>query len=225
MLRWIFFDLGGTLLDDIPFHDLINQTLLNILAEHGYNVGKDEFIRARDALVVKRVPVLSSLVVYFTGGDELKDPVMKELMRRIDHKGPELQFPFPESDGLLRSLRERFSLGVIANQQVEVHDLLGRLCWDRLFDVTIISDEVGLWKPDPRIFEMALKEAACKPQEAAMVGDRIDNDVAPAKHLGMRAIRIKWGVFGPQEASSEFEVPDAEIAGLDRLPAVLARLR
>lgn len=225
MLRWIFFDLGGTLLDDVPFHDLINQTLLNILAEHGYNVGKDEFIRARDALVIKRVPVLSSLVVYFTGGDELRDPVMKELMSRIDRKGPELQFPFPESDGLLRSLKERFSLGVIANQQVEVHDLLRKLGWDKLFSVTVISDEVGLWKPDPGIFEKALDAARCRPQEAAMVGDRIDNDVVPAKQLGMRTVRIKCGVFGPQEASSESEVPDAEITRLDRLPTVLARFR
>ena len=224
MLRWIFFDLGGTLLDDIPFHDLINQTLLNILAEHGYTVGKDEFIRARDAFVLKRVPVLGSLVVYFTGGDELKDPVMKELTRRINHKGAELQVPFPGSERLLQDLKECFSLGVIANQQVEVRDLLKNLGWDRLFDVTIISDEIGVWKPNPRIFEMALDAAQCKPQEAVMVGDRIDNDVAPAKGLGMRTIRIRAGLFGPQEASSESETPDTEITCLDRLPVVLARL-
>lgn len=225
MLRWIFFELGGTLLDDIPFNDFINQTLLNILAEHGHDIGKDEFIRARDAFVIKRVPVLSSLVVYFTGGDELKDPVMKELTRRIDHKGAELQVPFPESERVLRNLKGRFSLGVIANQQVEVRELLRNLGWDRLFDVTIISDEVGVWKPNPRIFEMALDAARCKPQEAAMVGDRVDNDIAPAKSLGMRTIRIRAGIFGPQEAVSGFETPDSEISSLGNLPEALARLR
>jgi hypothetical protein len=38
MIRWVFFDLGGTLLDDLPFHDYIYGTMLTMFAERGYNV-------------------------------------------------------------------------------------------------------------------------------------------------------------------------------------------
>jgi len=40
-----------------------------------------------------------------------------------------------------------------------------------------------------------LERAGCKPEEAVMIGDRIDNDIVPAKSLGMRTVWIKQG-FG-----------------------------
>lgn len=222
MIRWVFFDLGGTLLDDLPFHDFIYRTMLDMFAERGYSVSADEFAKMRDILVRKRVPVLKSLIMHFTGNESLVDPLMKELMRRIEGKGPELQTPFPESEAVLREVGTRHKLGIIANQEIGIHRLLSKLGWDGIFDIIIISDEVRLWKPDIRIFQMAIDKARCEPSEAAMVGDRIDNDIASAKRLGMKTIRFKWGIFGPQEPSSESETPDAQISSLSELPLVLA---
>jgi len=225
MIQWIFFDLGGTLLDDVPFHDCIYRAMLDIFNEQGCRVSMDEFIVARDLMVRKRVPVLKSLVLHFTGKESLVDSMMKDLMRRIEGKGPELQTPFPESEALLRTLKQRYELGIIANQQVVIHDLLKKLGWDRMFGVTIISEEVQLSKPDIRIFRMALDRAGCKSSEAAMVGDRVDNDVAPARRLGMKTVRLKMGVFWPQEPMSEDEVPDLELPSLKGLSDALRRLQ
>ncbi len=224
MIRWVFFDLGGTLLDDLPFHDYIYGTMLTMFAERGYNVTMDEFVNMRNLLVKKRVPVLKSLIEHFTGKEGLVNPLMKELMSRIEGKGPELQSPFLESQQVIEKVRARHELGVIANQEAGIHDLLNKVGWNRMFDVIIISDEVQLWKPDARIFKMALDKAGCKPSEAAMVGDRIDSDVTPAKRLGMKTVRFKWGIFGPQEATSEEEKPDLEILSLSDLPEALERL-
>jgi len=224
MIRWIFFDLGGTLLDDLPFHDYIYGTMLTMFAERGYNVTMNEFVSMRDFLVKKRVPVLASLIEHFTGKESLVNPLMKELMSRIEGKGPELQSPFPESQQVLAKVGARYKLGVIANQEIGIRDLLSKVGWNRIFDIIIVSDEVQLWKPDARIFKMALDKAGCKPSESAMVGDRIDNDVTPAKRLGMKTVRFKWGIFGPQEAVSEEEKPDIEILSLLDLPVALERL-
>ena len=224
MLRWVFFDLGGTLLDDLPFHDYIYGTMLSMFAERGYRVTMDEFVSMRDLLVKKRVPVLGSLIEHFTGKESLVKPLMEALMSRIEGKGPELQSPFPESQQVLEKVSERYKLGVIANQEIGIHDLLNKVGWNRVFDVIVISDEVQLWKPDARIFQLALDEADCKPSEAVMVGDRIDNDVTPAKRLGMKTVRFRWGIFGPQEAASEEEKPDLEILSLSDLPDALERL-
>ncbi len=224
MLRWVFFDLGGTLLDDLPFHDYIYGTMLSMFAERGHKVTMDEFVNMRNLLVKKRVRVLGSLIEHFTGKESLVKPLMEELMSRIEGKGSELQTPFPESQGILEKTNERYKTGVIANQEIGIHDLLNKVGWNRIFDVIIISDEVQLWKPDARIFKMALDKAGCKPSEAAMVGDRIDNDVTPAKRLGMKTVRFKWGIFGPQETESEDEKADAEISSLSDLPDALLRL-
>jgi len=225
MIRWVFFDLGGTLLDDLPFHDYIYGTMLTMFAERGYGVTMDEFVGVRDLLVKRRVPVLASLIEHFTGKETLVKPLMMELMSRIEGKGPELQTPFPESQGILERVRERYKLGVIANQEIGIHDLLSKIGWDRMFDVIIISDDVRLWKPDVRIFKMALGKAGCEPSEAVMVGDRIDNDVTPAKRLGMKTVRFKWGIFGTQEAASDEEKPDIEILALSDVPEAIERLR
>ena len=49
--------------------------------------------------------------------------------------------------------------------------------------------------PDRRIFEIALERSGCKPENAVMIGDRIDNDIVPAKQLGMKTIWIKTGIW------------------------------
>ncbi len=225
MLRWVFFDLGGTLLDDLPFHDHIYKTLIDLFADRGFNVNMEELLKARDFYVINRVPVLKSLIVYFTGSKDLKEPMMDELMRRIEGKGAELQKPCPEADAVLRLLKIKYKLGIIANQQVGIRELLKESGWNGLFDVIMISDEVRLQKPDPTIFENALEMAKCAPSEAVMVGDRIDNDVAPAKQLGMRTVRLKAGVFGAQTPKSETETPDEEILSLTELPPAIGRLK
>lgn len=57
----------------------------------------------------------------------------------------------------------------------------------------IASAEEGVSKPDPRIFEIALGRADCKAEHAVMIGDRIDNDVVPAKKMGMKTVWIRQG--------------------------------
>lgn len=57
----------------------------------------------------------------------------------------------------------------------------------------IASAEEGISKPNPRIFEIALGRADCKAEHAVMIGDRIDNDVVPAKKMGMKTVWIRQG--------------------------------
>ncbi len=225
MLQWVFFDLGGTLLDDIPFHDHIYREMLDILARGGYNVNMEEFVEARDLMVRKRVPMLKALIRHFTGKQELVEPMVKELLMRIEGKGPVLQTSFPESDKVIKTLKGQYKLGVIANQQIDIHNLLKKLGWDKIFEVTVISDEVKLFKPDTRIFQTALDRAGCSPFCAAMVGDRVDNDIAPAKRIGMKTVRFKAGIFCLQEPTTEEEKPDCEILSLSDLQKALEHIR
>ena len=61
-----------------------------------------------------------------------------------------------------------------------------------LFEVVAISEELDLHKPDVGLFEWALREAGCEGSQAVMVGDRVDNDILPAKRLSMRTVLLRW---------------------------------
>lgn len=54
--------------------------------------------------------------------------------------------------------------------------------------------EEGISKPDLRIFQLALEKAQCNSEEVIMIGDRIDNDIIPAKKIGMYTIWVKQGM-------------------------------
>ncbi len=72
-------------------------------------------------------------------------------------------------------------------------------------------------KPDIRIFEYALKTAKCQPQDAVMIGDRIDNDTAPAQSLGIKGVWIKQGFGKLQTALAATNPPDYEVDNLIEL--------
>ncbi|MGV2482242.1 UNVERIFIED_CONTAM: HAD-IA family hydrolase, partial [Salmonella enterica subsp. enterica serovar Weltevreden] len=55
------------------------------------------------------------------------------------------------------------------------------------FDLTLVSGEVGLGKPDPRLFRMALCAFGMGPEEAVMVGDNPERDIKGALSAGIRA--------------------------------------
>ena len=84
----------------------------------------------------------------------------------------------------------------------------------RYIDLVIAPAEEGVAKPDLKIFEIALNRANCMPQNAMMVGDRFDNDIAPANRLGMKSALIKQGFHQLSTPGSELEKPDYVISNL-----------
>ena len=76
-------------------------------------------------------------------------------------------------------------------------------------------------KPDPRLFHLSLNRAGCPADEALMVGDRLDNDIAPAKAVGMQTVWIRQGFGGLQVPRSDAYRPDQTIQSLRDLLPVL----
>ena len=89
------------------------------------------------------------------------------------------------------------------------------------------SEEIGLRKPHPLLFEMVLQEWALSPEQVIMVGDTLDADVLGAHNVGMRGVWIDRGLVNPwsrNEDSIESIFPDATIRRLSELPDVLNSL-
>lgn len=198
-IKWIFFDLGSTLIDESAADlqricEMIRGTALSVEA---YREKRLEMIR-------KGLPGDQAAIAYF---GLTKTPWRSEE-----------ETPYPDAAPTLAELRRRgFKLGVIANQNPGTKQRLAG--WDLLsfFEVIAASAELGMIKPDPGIFEWALHQTDCRPQNTVMVGDRLDNDVAPAKRLGMHSVRLLRGLGAYHEPQSAEEEPEYTISALSQL--------
>jgi HAD superfamily hydrolase (TIGR01509 family) len=122
---------------------------------------------------------------------------------------------YPETVGTLRDLRAAgFRLGILANQPVSTRVDLDRAGMTALCDDVWLSAAVGLAKPDPAFFRLALDAWALAPGRVAYVGDRPDNDVAPAKALGLATVRLCRGPHADQALRSDAERADVEVRDL-----------
>lgn len=207
-VKWLFFDMGSTLLDETDSYkswfanaaNLVNGAISAEDIEKEYCAGMARY----EATVVGQLKQFG-----FTGNS-------------TNHLYPsELDKPYPEAKAVLERLSKSYPLGIIANQKHGAEQRLEGYGIRQFFDVIISSAETGFVKPDPQIFELAFQQAECKPDEAVMIGDRPDNDIYPAKRIGMKTIRIKQGYAACQEPRSEEYEADITIGSLGELPAVL----
>ncbi len=129
----------------------------------------------------------------------------------------DLETLYGDASRVLRTLSRGYELGVIANQTDGLRERFDRFGILSYFTHIVSSWDVGAMKPQRRIFEIALQKASCRPEEAAMIGDRLDNDIAPAKALGMKTVWIRQGFGGLQEPIGDADTPDHTVSRLDEL--------
>ena len=115
---------------------------------------------------------------------------------------------------MLKKLSRIYKIGVVANQALGTSERLENLGVRKYHDLIIASAEEGVSKPDRRIFEIVLERSSCKPENAVMIGDCIDNDIVPAKQLGMKTIWVKQGFESLWNITDESKKADMEINNL-----------
>jgi FMN phosphatase YigB (HAD superfamily) len=146
----------------------------------------------REALALQGLDfILSRIAKRLLPADDVKplfQSVRQELAQTYDQNNI-LNAGAPEA---IATLSSQWRLGIIANQPVECRDSLARRGLLKHFEVVAISDEVQLHKPDVRLYELAIAKAGCAPGRAVMIGDRRDNDIAPAHQVSMRTIQLRW---------------------------------
>jgi len=96
---------------------------------------------------------------------------------------------FEGSEKVLAYLQKKYSLHIISNGFKETTLLKMSLSGlNPYFKNVIISEDVGVNKPDKAVFEYALNKAGAQKEESIMVGDSIEADVRGAQNFGMQAI-------------------------------------
>jgi len=90
----------------------------------------------------------------------------------------------------LRSIKPRCKTGLISNAWSGLRDYIVREKFDDAFHQMVISAEVGVAKPDPKIFHIALEQLQVKAKEAVFVDDVLEN-IEACQQVGMQGIHFK----------------------------------
>lgn len=219
-IRWIFFDVGGVIVNDDFYLRKYYRYLFEGMRREGIKITKKEFEAAHKKSIEEyQSSIARAILNKLVKNERIREEIRKETKKRLEKEYDKLMKLKRNIKRILKALREKeYKLGLIANYGKEMVDFFKRHNLWELFDFKGISEILGLRKPDLRIFKLALRER-CKPKEAIMVGDRIDNDIIPAKKLGMKTIRIKKGSFEHchQEPRNEIERADVTIESVNQL--------
>lgn len=206
MLRAVFFDVGNTLL--FP-HPSVSAVVREVLLDEGHvrELGHieeymplvDEFYedRYREDDTFWRSEDETSAVwvgMYSLLCRKLEiDADAERIARRVyDEFGDAARWrAYDDVRPAFERLRDAgLGVGLISNWDRRLGGLIDGLGLGDLVSLVVSSAEVGLHKPDPRIFELACERLGVEPGEAAHVGDHQYADVVGAQSVGMTAVLI-----------------------------------
>lgn len=203
-VTWLFFDMGSTLVDErLAYAHRIRDMI------RGSDVSYVEFYKKMIDCYLANQKGDSAAGAYY------------HLTRTPWHS--EDEFLYDDAIPVLRELSRSYSLGILANQPAGTAQRMERYGIRNYFKVILSSEEEGLAKPDPELFRRALRRAGCVPEQAAMIGDRLDNDIRPAKALGMRTIWVRQGYSRFTHPADGAEQPDYTVRSLTELATLVRR--
>jgi putative hydrolase of the HAD superfamily len=218
--RGIYFDLYGTLLVygnmKKAWSDWLS-TFYRLLKKQGLKISEQAFSQQCDGFFSSAAPCGSNHLTVL-------ERRIRRLCRRLDHPMPEEDLRRvadtiadawqahitvdPETVPVLKALKQRGKMvGLVSNfdHPPHVRRILSHNGLGTLFDTTIISSEVGVQKPDPAIFAMALQQTAILPADAVYVGDT-EADVAGALAARIHPVFIKRPVNGTESEALDFQL-------------------
>jgi len=227
--RAVLIDVGGPILDEDHEYSAWDGFLLELLTEQGISITEEELARSIVDAIARcehnpRVAAIWEIVrPDLDRFHHLKDE-LREFQRRHlrEEYVPRLRSGARDA---LEELSERHVLALAGNQPAWIKGYLKETGVLDLFDWQLVSEEMGLSKPDPLFFRMILDRLSIAPSEAVMVGDRLDHDIFPAGLLRIHTVRVLIGPYREQIPPSPLHVPEATIASLLELPAALAGAR
>ncbi|MBS7287415.1 MAG: HAD family hydrolase [Candidatus Freyarchaeota archaeon] len=249
----LLFDLDGTLgLSLIPEEDAILETLRFISSELTKRLGKTINERALHALY-KETKSEQYRVYHLNPKRHNKNLRWEMLLRKLEDKF-KIKFseeffenvkehywsvfeskakPYPETQETLEKLMEKFAVVIVTNNdraEAKRKLKLFGLREGEHYDVLVTSEDFNVCKPSPefleRLFPFLEKKLSRRvnPGHVVIVGDDPKNDIAWARAVGARAVRVKRDLLAEHEPSSEMEKADHVIENLLELFKVLDKI-
>jgi len=226
MIKVVFFDFGGTLMDiesDKSAHYYLMESVKN---KYGLNENAEDLSK-KYRHYTHSYPAPIEYRKAFG-----KENIMNAFMKILKNKKPDYEWFWDEYlkahrgyvrlyPGSVEALswvkRNNFHLGMISDiDDSYLYEQLEALNIKHIFDSVTTSEEVGFRKPDKKIFDTALKKAECTGNESIYIGDKIDRDVAGGKNVGMKTI-----LFSNSHLNNSSDCPDFITDELNAIPGIV----
>lgn len=211
MIGAVVFDVGETLVDETREYGTWADWL---------GVPRHTFVSVFGAVIARGQDYRKAFQVFRPGFD-----LAEEREKRAQAGQPET---YGEED-LYSDVRPALSklramgvwVGIVGNQTARSGAILRSL--DLPADFIATSDDWGVEKPSTAFFEKIVEAAPCPADRIVYVGDRIENDIAPAKTIGMRTAYIQRGPWGwiQRDKPEVAELSDWKIHDLNELPRIV----
>jgi putative hydrolase of the HAD superfamily len=223
----VVFDLDGTLCYySVSIKEAMEQTLRlggqpsNLVgdldrAAARYDALWEEEERTHDAGRSLRERIWGRLLGEHGVDEPLLAHTLSDVYTRI--RVPSIRL-FDGARELLVGLKRRYRLGLLTNGPADMQrEKIDALKIGTLFDAVVVSGEIGLYKPDVRVFQYLLEQLRVPPHQALYVGDSYAMDVVGAKEAGMCMAWIRRG----QSTNSGDVTPDLELQDVGELREIL----
>ena len=179
MITTVIFDLFCTLLelkhDSKPYHQIVKQAPL----AKRFKLLRESMLHPCDSLTD-----YSKLI----GLPVPKDIATLEAELKMDIESAAL---FDDSMSALIKLKQSgIKIGLISNLATPYKKTVKTLGIERYFDAIIFSCDIGLVKPDPAIYKLALEQLDSSPAETIMIGDSYKSDVRGPENVGIGGIHL-----------------------------------
>ncbi|MDD2647111.1 MAG: HAD-IA family hydrolase [Patescibacteria group bacterium] len=189
MIKLVIFDLWKTL----AYRQVPYSSTSKILEETALNIPKDKFIKIfESSLQTKRWKSKYRAyrnLCHNMGLLETRENI--DLLINIRDKAEAKTELYPYTIQLLKQLHKlNYKTALISNSSIFAIKQIKKTKILDYIDYPLFSFQVGVIKPDLKIYRKLLKIAKCKPSEAIMIGDKLGDDVLPPRQLGMHSIHL-----------------------------------
>ncbi|OMF16666.1 hypothetical protein BK131_01320 [Paenibacillus amylolyticus] len=190
-IKAVIFDLDNTILNRTMTFDAFTQSLINTYFSH---LESTEEISKRiielDQDGYKDKPLLFNELLHELPWAE--HPPHAELMEFYGREYVRSSVLMEQAREVVQHLRGKYRTGLITNGQTNIqYGKIDQLGIREDYDHIIVSEEAGVKKPDPRIFQLALDHFGLTPEQCIYIGDHPVNDIEGAASVGMSTIWMK----------------------------------
>jgi len=170
------------------------------------------------------------VAVIFDFGDTLADETTEE---KDSHQVTQRALLFPGARNAVLELHQRgYVLGLLADcsrgaGRASYDNVLRQHGMGDLFASIVTSDDAGVVKPHPRMFELMLRALAIADEDSdrvVMVGNRLDRDVKGANQAGLVSVWCRLSTRYPTAPKDGSEVPRYEFSDFARLPGLITAI-
>lgn len=210
-IQWLFFDMGGVILNDDKPENLRQTALLEVIKKYepSFTIADVHKAWAKASEQPGSVRI-NALKTIFKDSIHLAK-AEAEFSKIYKDNYHELSTVRSEAKNVLAKLSPHYKLGIMANQHARTTELLESAGLLPYFSHKKMSAHVGLEKPNPEFFKTILQDSGVKAGESVIIDDNWYRGLLPAKKLGMATVLYQREIIPyPETANPDFKISNLE---------------